>query len=121
MEEEPSDLRFIPPDRMLGTIATFGKGNAVTHGKFEIDIETEVRDLEWNHMDLRHRLFIHNTYRENVRIALGRQFSVSLTKWWPWPFFIAVTDMRLGMGLFYQSFTLAGLVFIQNIISMEEL
>jgi hypothetical protein len=71
-------------------------------------------------MDQLHRPFIHNTYHENIRIALGRHFSVSLTKWNPWPFFITVTDMRLAEGLYYQSFTLAGIVFVHNIITMHE-
>ena len=72
----------------------FDSTYAVTRGEFSIDVNCPLADLEWNHMDQLHRQYIHNTYQKNLRIALGREFAVSLTRWGRWPFLITVTDVR---------------------------
>lgn len=110
----------IPPEKLHETLAAFDRRNAVTHGVFEFRLENTLADMEWNHMDQLHRPFIHHTYQENIRIASGRDYALSLTRWGKWPLLILVTDMRLAPGLFYQSFVLAGLVHVHNVIALTE-
>lgn len=114
-------LKYLTPENLYEQLTAFTKGMAVTKGMFELTIpRCTLQDLEWNHMDQLHRPTVHNTYEKGVRIALGEAFAVSLTQWSRWPIFINVADVYVGKGLFYQSLTLAGIVFLHSIISMEE-
>jgi len=114
-------LKHISPGNLYERINQFMAGMSVTKGSFELLVERcTLVDIEWNHMDQQHRPSIHNTYEKGLRIALGSDFAISLTQWAKWPFFITVTDVYVDRGLFYQSLTLAGIIFIHSVISMEE-
>ncbi len=113
-------IKYLAPDNLYEQITHFTKGMAVLRDKFELVIpQCTLEDIEWNHMDQMHRLSIHNTYEKGIRIANGRNFAVSLTQWKNWPFFISVTDVYVAKGLFYQTLTIAGIIFLHSIISME--
>lgn len=114
-------LRYIRQSKLFDSIAAFNPKNTTTRGEFFLDMPYNKIDVEWNHMDQLHRPFIHNTYNENIRIALGRDYAHSLTRWGKWPFLITVTDMRVEEGLYYQTLVLAGLFYIHNTISMTEI
>lgn len=114
-------IKYLAPDNLHQQIHHFTKGMAVTKGSFELLVEQcTLADIEWNHMDQQHRPSIHNTYEKGIRIALGPDFAVSLTQWKNWPLFITVTDVYVDKGLFYQSLTIGGFIFLHSIISMEE-
>jgi hypothetical protein len=113
-------MKFIKPEDVAQKLQTFAPNMAVTVGKFEIDVPGFLEDMDWNHMDQLHRSHVHNTYDEAVRIAVGKDFAVSLTRWRKIPLFITVSDIRIKPGLFYQCMTIAGLIFVHFIISMEE-
>lgn len=115
------NTRFIRPGKLFDAIVGFDPKHATTRGEFVYDCPYLLRDMEWNHMDQLHRPFIHKTYSDNVRIALGRDYATSLTRWGKWPLLIAVSDMRIEEGLFYQSMTIGGLFFVQLVISMEDI
>jgi nitrite reductase/ring-hydroxylating ferredoxin subunit len=121
MSARERDIRHIRQGKLFGSIADFDLKNATTRGEFVLDMPYLKKDVEWNHMDQLHRPYIHHTYSDNLRIALGRDFAVSLTRWGKWPFLITVTDMRIEEGLYYQDLVLAGVVFIHNTISMTEI
>ncbi|MCD6038606.1 MAG: Rieske [2Fe-2S] domain [Gammaproteobacteria bacterium] len=115
-------IKYLSPDALYEQIKQFTSGMIVTKGAFEVIVEKcTLEDVEWNHMDQLHRLSIHNTYEKGIRIATGHDFAVSLTQWKNWPFFITVTDVYVAKGLFYQSLTLAGVVFVHSIISLEQI
>lgn len=117
-----ANIKFITPDNLYQQIGTFTKGMAVTRSCFEFDIpRCTLQDLAWNHMDQLHRQSVHNTYEKGLRIALSKDFAVSLTQWSKWPLFITVTDVRLAENMFYQSMTIAGIIFLHSIISFEEM
>jgi hypothetical protein len=113
-------MKFIKPEEIGKKLQTFSSNLAVTKGQFEIDVPGFLDDLAWNHMDQLHRNFIHNTYEEGLRIATGKDFAVSLTRWRKIPIFITVTDIRLKPDLFYQCMTIAGLIFVHFIIALEQ-
>jgi len=121
MSAKDRSLRFIRKSKLFDSIAAFDPKNATTRGEFFLDMPYNKIDVEWNHMDQLHRPFIHQTYHKNIRIALGRDFAVSLTRWGKWPFLITVTDMRIDEGLYYQTLVLAGMIFIHNTISMTDI
>lgn len=116
-----SSLKYLTPSNLYAQLAHFTSGMAVTKGIYELVVpKCKLEDIEWNHMDQMHRLSIHNTYEKAIRIATGKDFAVSLTQWKKWPFFITVTDIYISKGLFYQTLTLAGVIFVHSIISMKE-
>lgn len=116
-----NSIKYLTPGNLAQQINHFTRGMAVTKGAFEMLVEQcTLADIEWNHMDQQHRPSVHNTYEKGIRIATGPDFAVSLTQWKNWPFFITVTDVYVDKGLFYQSLTIGGLIFLHSIISMEE-
>ncbi len=112
--------KYIKPEDFENELKKFSPSFAVTKGHYEIDVPGVLEDMEWNHMDQLHRPYIHNTYGNVVRIALGSDFAVSLTKWNKIPILITVSDARIQPGLFYQTMTIAGLIFVHFVISMKE-
>lgn len=114
-------IKFLTPDNLYEQLKKFTNGMSVTKGSFELYIENcMVEDVEWNHMDQMHRPTIHNTYEKGIRIATGHNFALSLTQWGRWPLLIPVTDIYIDKGLFYQSLSIAGIIFIHSIISLEQ-
>jgi hypothetical protein len=117
----PSSLYYLSADQLHEAISKFTTGMAVTLGKFELLIpECSLDDFEWNHMDQLHRPSIHQTYEKGIRLAFGENFAISLTQWKKWPLFITVTDVYVKKGVFYQSMTLAGLIFLHCIINVKQ-
>ncbi len=122
INQTAADLKFLTPDSLYEQIKQFTSGMAVTKGVYELDVAMcTLEDFEWNHMDQLHRPAIHRTYDKNIRIAFGHDFAVSLTQWGRWPIFITVSDVYVAKGLFYQSLTLAGIIFLHSIISMQKI
>ncbi len=115
-------LKYLSAYTIYEHLKQFTAGMSVTKGQFEIIVpDCTLKDMEWNHMDQMHRPSIHNTYQKGIRLITGKDFALSLTQWGKWPFFITVTDAYVAEGLFYQSFTLAGIIFVHSVISMESL
>jgi hypothetical protein len=115
-------LKYLSPDDLFTKINQFTTGMSVTRGKFDYVVnDCILEDLEWNQMDQMHRHSIHKTYEKNIRIACGPDYAVSLTQWSRWPLFITVSDMYIDKGLFYQSMTIAGIIYLHSIISMEKI
>jgi Rieske [2Fe-2S] domain len=114
-------VKFLTPENLHQQIKNFTKDMAVTRGCFDYNVpRCTIQDMDWNHMDQLHRQSIHNTYEKSLRIALGKEFAVSLTQFSRWPLFITVTDVRVAEHTFYQSMTIAGIIFLHSIISFEE-
>lgn len=115
-------LKYLSPDNLYEQIRHFTKGMSVTKGSFELLVDRcTVDDFEWNHMDQLHRPTVHKTYDKGIRIAYGADFAISLTQWGKWPIFITVSDAYVAKGLFYQSLTLGGVIFLHCIISLEQI
>ena len=113
-------MRYISPENLVPSFQTLGHSTAVTHGRYEIKIPCEVRDADWNHMDQLHRPTVHKTYQESLRLVMARSFQLSLTgvAFGGFKFFMLVTDIQLGPGLFYQAFSLFNLLYVHSIIRM---
>ncbi len=122
MNKKINLIKHLSPEALYEQLKQFTAGMAVTKGAFELIVEKcLLEDIEWNHMDQLHRPAIHNTYEKGIRIAMGQDFAISLTQWKNWPFLITVTDVYVAKGLFYQSLTIAGIIFIHSIISLEQM
>ncbi len=118
INQDEDRVRYISPDQLLREIKVLHKGMAVTTGSYEVLTEGEVRDLDWNHMDQSHRPFVHETYREALRLCVGQDFALSVTKWGKMPIFVTITDVRLKPGLFYQCFCIFSIVYVHSVIQM---
>jgi len=113
-------MKFVDPAAIVDQLKKFSPNNRVTKGVFEFEVPGLLEDMEWNHMDQMHRPYIHDTYQRVVRIALGKDFAVSLTQWQRVPLFITVSDVRIRPGFYYQCMTIAGLIYVHIHISMKE-
>lgn len=111
---------FTPPDKIKEGFKSLGGRVAVTSGHFETIAPCAVRDLDWNHMDQMHRPCLHRTYNESMRLVRTADLAVSLTKASAagLPCLMLVTDVRLGPGLFYQFYTILGLIYVHTVIRM---
>lgn len=111
---------FIEPDALEEAFKRLAGRFAVSRFRQESRGKGVLRDFEWNHMDQAHRPCVHGTYAESMRLAKDRSFAVSLTKINRFRLYVQVTDVRLGPGLFYQSYTLFGLIFVHVVIRMAQ-
>lgn len=111
-------MRYIHPEDLKSSFRSLGPSLAVTSGHYEIKMPCEVRDCDWNQMDQLHRPTLHKTYQESLRVVTDRSFLLSLTHvgLGGIKFFILVTDIRLGPGLFYQAYSLFNLFYIHCIV-----
>ena len=114
----PTDIKHISPENLVSNFQTLGNSLAVTTGHYEKRHSCEVRDIDWNHMDQLHRPAIHKTYEESLRLVTARSFQLSLTRVGLFKFFVLVTDIQLGPGLFYQGFNLFNLLYVHCVIRM---
>lgn len=113
-------MKFVNPENIISELQQFSPNIRITKGVFEFEVPGLLEDMEWNHMDQLHRPYIHNTYQRAIRIAVTKDFAVSLTQWQRIPLFITVTDVRVRPGLYYQCMTIAGLIYVHIHISMVE-
>ncbi|OGT35021.1 MAG: hypothetical protein A3F11_07385 [Gammaproteobacteria bacterium RIFCSPHIGHO2_12_FULL_37_14] len=113
-------MKYIKPEMLESEYKNLAPNLVITKDCFEIDVPNFLVDMEWNHMDQLHRPYIHHTYEESIRIALNKDFAVSLTRWKRIPLFITVSDIRIKPGMYYQIMTIAGLILVHLVISMEE-
>ena len=113
-----SKLKLINPNDIEGSLKSLHKGNAASYGQYSCVVPGTVADLEWNHMDQLHRNYLHDAYHDSSRIATGPEFAYSITRWKNLPVFIQVFDLHVGPGMFYQSFSLFGLVICHQVQKM---
>lgn len=111
-------MKHIDPEHLEENLRSLGDKMAVSFQTFSFPSTCGVKTLEWNHMDQEHRPFIHRTYKKAIRIATGKDFALSLTQV---PFlgtriFVQVLDLKIAPGVFYQSFTLFGIIYVHVII-----
>ena len=110
--------RYIKSDDLDGLISKLHKGTYVSKGRFSATIRGIVEDFEWNHIDQTHRLYLHDAYHDALRIATSKDIAISLTTWKNLPVYIQVADMRIDRGLFYQNYTILGLLFCHQTCRM---
>ncbi|MDT7041653.1 Rieske 2Fe-2S domain-containing protein [Candidatus Nitronereus thalassa] len=110
----------VDPDALRAQLESIDTKMSVTHGSYAVQSAASVPDLDWNHMDPHHRQFVHGTYGRSLRLCTGKDFQVSITKYGIWPIFLVVSDVRLRPGLFYQCFSLFGLVTVISVIRSVE-
>ncbi len=113
-------VRYVTPDALPGTLRSLSSCTRTTQGRFTLLTDYSLEDMEWNHMDHLHRPTMHRTYNTVARLALGKDFALSLTRWGKWPFFLQISDVRIRPGLYYQVMIIAGFIYLHNVIHMEE-
>ncbi len=118
MSSRFKDVECINVDDLKESFKTLGKFVSVTTGHYEIPAQCDMRDLDWNHMDQRHRNYVHGLYEETLRVGRGANFALSLTniRVLGVPFLVLITDVRLDRGLFYQTFNLFNLIYVHVVI-----
>ena len=87
--------KFVKPEQIRQELMKVIPGCAITEGAFTSWSTGTLVDQQWNHMDQGHRETIHNAYFGAMRIATGKDFAVSVTRWSNWPVFIPVADLRI--------------------------
>lgn len=116
MPETYEDLQHISPQELADRLTSISPGTIVTRGHYEIECESSVADLDWNHMDGHHRPTIHRTYTNALRLCSGRSFQLSMTRIPGTPFLVTISDVRVAPGLFYQSFSMFSALAVTSVI-----
>ncbi len=120
-ESQNKKIKFVSIDSLESSLRELHPGVSISKGQFISHMPSTVRDLEWNHMDQNHRLYLHDAYHDSLRLATGSDFAYSLTRWKNLPVFIQVFDIHLGPGLFYQSFGMFGLLVCHQVQRMQKI
>jgi nitrite reductase/ring-hydroxylating ferredoxin subunit len=107
---------FIREDKIDESLARLIPNVRITKGHFSYPAPSETRDLLWNHMDQNHRPFIHRTYGDAMRVAIGERSAFSLTRFGKWPIVLPVFDGHFKENGFYQILCLFGVLVVVNII-----
>jgi transposase len=74
-------------------------GMYVSKGHHESMASGYVRDIEWNAFDLWHRVYVHHTYPDFLKVFSGKHFSVNVTRWGRLPIFIQVANAWIKRGV----------------------
>ncbi len=117
MKKVSKDLFSLDAATLPVELGKITKNSVVTHGSYLVSSTGNAADHAWNHMDQAHRPWIHNTYTEALRIARGKNFAVSLTrfKFAFFKFSILVTDVQVSESLCYQSYSLFNMIYVHNL------
>ncbi len=113
---------FISKSKLEKSLLSLSPGEVCTQGNYKFQSHCSADDLDWNHMDWMHRPLIHNTYLNSVRIFAEPNFSLSLTniKFLGFDVKILVSDIKIERGLFYQCYTIFGLIYIHGILENND-
>ena len=96
------------------------KNSYVTKGSYTSHGPGTVVDYEWNHLDQWHRNYLHDAYHDALRIATSNDIAISVMAWKNLPVYIQVADMRIARGLFYQTFSIFGLLLCFQIARLTQ-
>ena len=113
--------QFIRPENLEQAIRALHSGMVVTTGEYISDVPGYLVDLEWNFFDELHRIHVHGTYDDMLKVFAGKTFSVNTVRFGRLPIFVQVANAKLAAGLFYQSMTILGLIYNHQIVSMSQL
>jgi hypothetical protein len=110
-------MKYLSADSLIEKMKSLSPHMTYTHDRYEIESHCSVLDLEWNQMDQEHRPWIHKTYLKSLRVwsSENSQLSISQLKLLGIPLTVAVTDVRVQPGLYYQSFSLFNLFYVHAI------
>lgn len=117
---EPQVLRSASPTDVEGELRRLHPGIAITHGFNESVVEGFVNDVEWNSMDLWHRVFVHRTYREHLPVFSGAHFALNVTRLGRTPFFAQIANAKISPGLLYQTMTMWGVFYLHQIVRLTQ-
>ncbi len=112
--------RSIKEEDFEDALKKLHKGTYISRHSHSSLVPGIVQDIEWNHLDQRHRIYLHDAYHEALRIATGKDFAFSLTTFGKWPVYIKVFDARIARGLFYQTFSVFSLIFCQQFTHLTQ-
>jgi Rieske [2Fe-2S] domain len=111
---------YLAPDRITDRLKGLSPGAAVTHAGLEVVCDGYLQDNEWGVFDLSHRVYVHNTYDNFVPLVSSRDVSILITCWNRLPVFFQVMTARLEPGLYYQSFSVLGILYCHQMSRMVQ-
>lgn len=113
-------VRRIAPQSLEQHIRKLHRGMTVTNGHHESLVVGYVNDLEWNFFDEIHRIYVHHTYSDMMKVFSGRDFSVNVVKWGGLPLFVQVANAKIDTGLFYQAMVIMGIIYCHQITKLTQ-
>jgi len=112
---------FMQPDRLEQSLKKLHPGATISGDEYTSDIPGYLNDMEWNFFDEIHRIYVHNTYHDMLKVFSGKSFSVNLVKWGNWPIFIQVANAKVAPNLFYQTMSVLGIFYVHQVMQLEQL
>lgn len=112
--------KYVHPEMIKHELKKVIPGCTISEGAFSSESPGTLVDQQWNHMDQAHRETIHHAYFGAIRIASGRDFAISATRFKNIPLFIPMIDMRITETMSYQVFTVFGLIWCHQVSRSTE-
>lgn len=113
--------QFLQPERLEHALKKLHPGAVISGDEYVSDIPGYINDMEWNFFDEIHRIYVHNTYQDMLKVFNGKSFSVNLVKWGNLPIFIQVANAKVAPNLFYQTMSVLGIIYVHQIMQLEQL
>jgi hypothetical protein len=110
----------VHPDRIADRLKRLAPGAVVTSSGVEFECEGYLQDSEWGTFDLTHRVYVHHTYDNFIPLIATRDVSILITRFGRLPFFFQVMAARLEQGLYYQSFSVFGILYCHQIVRLKQ-
>lgn len=121
MEYTSQVRKYISERNIERDIRRMHRGMVITKDTNVSVVPGLVKDIEWNAMDLWHRIWVHHTYLEHMQVFSGRDFAVNVTRLGKLPFFSQVANAKIAPGLLHQTMTMWGIFFVHQVVKLEQL
>jgi nitrite reductase/ring-hydroxylating ferredoxin subunit len=121
MDNRASEIdSYVDPDRIADRLKRLTPGAAVTSSGVEFLSESRLEDNEWGVFDLIHRVHVHNTYDNFIPLISSRDISILVTRFGRLPLLFQVMAARLRPGVYYQSFSVLGILYCHQVTWMTQ-
>ena len=121
MANRPNEVEsFVGPEHIAERLKRLAPGAVVTSSGVEFLSESYLEDNEWGVFDLTHRVYVHNTYDNFIPLISSRDISILVTRFGRLPLFFQVMAVRLRPGMYYQSFSIFGILYCHQITWMAQ-
>jgi hypothetical protein len=111
---------YVRPERIPERLKRLAPGAVVSHSGLEFECDGYLEDSEWGVFDLTHRVYVHHTYDNFIPLISSKDISILITRFGRLPLFFQVMTARLQRGLYYQSFSVFGILYCHQIVRLKQ-
>lgn len=111
---------YVRPERIPERLKRLAPGTVLSHSGLEFECDGYLEDSEWGVFDLTHRVYVHHTYDNFIPLISSKDVSILVTRFGKLPLFFQVMTTRIARGLYYQSFSVFGILYCHQIVRLRQ-